>query len=102
MSKTKPTTSPLDVKMVKNDSGKKSVRGYFIALLEELWAEGEGFSGKRPFGNSCWEHEVYRAWVESGHLAGSTDPDGYLEDYDSEAADKLVKQCLTELYAGAK
>jgi hypothetical protein len=31
-----------------------TIRDYLRILLETLWEEGEGFSGKRPFGNSGW------------------------------------------------
>jgi hypothetical protein len=29
------------------------VRGCLVALLAALWHDGEGFSGKRPFGESA-------------------------------------------------
>lgn len=41
-----------------NDAGAETVRDYLKALLAALWNEGEGFSGKRPLGNSGWEHEL--------------------------------------------
>ena len=41
-----------------NDAGASSIRGYLKTLLTTLMAEGEGFSGKRPFGNSGWEYEL--------------------------------------------
>jgi hypothetical protein len=68
-------TSPGD-----NDSGADTIRGYLAALLRELWTDGEGFSGKRPFGNSGWEWDLYAALVRAGFVAGTFDEDGYLED----------------------
>lgn len=31
-----------------NDADAKTVGGYLVALLQTLWNEEEGFSGKRP------------------------------------------------------
>lgn len=38
--------------------GTVSVRFYLISLLLLLWQEGEGFSSKRPFGNSNWYDDL--------------------------------------------
>ncbi len=43
-----------------------SVREYFKALLSVLWDEEEGFSGKRPFGNSGWQSDVGNALEVAG------------------------------------
>ena len=51
----------LSVPMLPNDAEAKTVREYLVALARTVWEEGEGFSGKRPFGNSGWEHEVYNS-----------------------------------------
>lgn len=56
--------------MEPNDSGYATVGGYLTALLATLFWEGEGFSGKRPFGNGGWESDVARAWVRKGLLPG--------------------------------
>src|SRR5689334_2072025 len=69
----------LDLPLPPNDSGADTVRGYLIALLAAVWTEGEGFSGKRPFGNSGWEDDLYAALVRAGMIEGELDPDGYLE-----------------------
>lgn len=68
-----------------NDSGSDTIRGYLVALLRNLWDEGEGFSGKRPFGNSGWEWDLYAALVRAGFIAGTFDEDGYLDDLSSES-----------------
>lgn len=46
-----------------NDAGADTVKEYLVELLSTLWNEGEGFSGKRPFGTSGWEYEL-TAYVE--------------------------------------
>lgn len=89
-------TNILDVPMdkTKNDAGATSVREYLRALLFTLWEEGEGFSGKRPFGNSGWEWELFRALVESKDIRGELDEDGYLQDCDEKAGHALIKQAI--------
>lgn len=60
----------LNCPMGPNDAGADTVKDYLKALLGSLWDEGEGFSGKRPFGNSGWEYELIEALQEQG-LAGN-------------------------------
>ena len=51
----------LSARLADNDANADTVRDYLVALLLEVWSEGEGFSGKRPFGNSGWEYDLYEA-----------------------------------------
>lgn len=78
-----------------------TVKGYLKALLSKLWEEGEGFSGKRPFGNSGWERDLAVPLIQSGYLKGSVDfdEDGYLEDlkFNRNDYDHLVCQLIQEL-----
>lgn len=87
----------LDTPMGKNDAGAGTIREYLGKLLLKVWNEGEGFSGKRPFGNSCWELEIYSALVKSGHVTGGLDDDGYLEDFDEITADHLIAAAIRHL-----
>lgn len=59
-------TLVLDCPMGPNDANAETVRDYLKALLLKVWVQGEGFSGKRPFGNSGWEYDVTDALVEAG------------------------------------
>jgi hypothetical protein len=88
---------PLD----QNDAGAATVRDYLIELLRVLWREEEGFSGKRPFGNSGWVYEVYLPMVRAGFVTGKLDEDGYIEHVDSGAADALIDKAILAL-GGAK
>jgi hypothetical protein len=78
-----------------------TVRGYLAALLAELWCDGEGFSGKRPFGDSGWESELYYPLIRAGVVAGSLDPDGYLDEVDSHTADEKIALAIEALGGAA-
>lgn len=49
-----------------NDAEVKTVGELFRKLLLKVWTEKDEFDGKRPFGNSDWEFEVYEALEEAG------------------------------------
>jgi hypothetical protein len=69
--------------------GNVSIREYLHALLTKLWGEGEGFSGKRPFGNSGWEYDLYRALILAGAVQGELEAEtGYINRISREEQDK--------------
>lgn len=96
-------TSILDIHMNPdtNDAGANTIRGYLVALLAELWEKGEGFSGKRPFGNSGWEHELYRALADDGEIEANyyTYDDGFVEvdGYDTVKGNRLIARAIRDL-----
>lgn len=93
----KPTPQEvLALPMGANDADAETIGGYLRALLLELWTEGEGFSGKRPFGNSGWEFDLYRPLVEAGFVAGEM-IDGYAEIQDRKAADAMIAKAIAAL-----
>lgn len=81
-----------------NDASASSVREYLVNLLLCLWAEGEGFSGKRPFGNSGWQHELYVPLVEHGIVTGVLDEDGFIESVDTTKADLVIRDAIASLF----
>lgn len=84
-----------------NDARASTVGEFLGCLLSALWEENEGFSGKRPLGNSDWQWQVYVAMAKGGFVAGTFDDDGYLEDfpYDQEQkADVLIQQAIKLAY----
>lgn len=87
----------LDVELGDNDSGTPTVRTYLIALLEGVWRDGESFNGKRPFGNSSWQHDLYKPLIAAGLIPGDLDEDGDVEDIDYGVADDLIKRAIAEL-----
>ena len=87
----------LALPMRDNDAGADTVRGYLAELLRVLWREDEGFSGKRPFGNSGWQWEVYRALADGGAIESTRDRWGGDVDLDTRAADVLIDAAIVEL-----
>jgi len=81
-----------------NDADASTVRDYLKALLSTLWTEDEGFSGKRPFGNSGWKYEVYGALVKAGLVKGSLDDEGYVNSCDNSAADAMIQNAISDLF----
>lgn len=63
----------LEIQMPENDAKAATVKDYLKELLNELWREGEGFSGKRPFGNSGWEYDLYAALLRANVIPVDTD-----------------------------
>ena len=90
----------LDLPLPENDSGADTVRGYLVALLTMLWQEGEGFSGKRPFGNSSWEYDLYQPMARAGLITATFDEDGYVDSFPTTRrlkADDLILAAIKAL-----
>jgi len=91
----------LNLPMQENDAGAATIRDYLKALLHVIWSEGEGFSGKRPFGNSGWEHEIGTTLVLAKVAKGkyTIDQDGVTEvhEVDYITVDNIVHALINEL-----
>lgn len=74
-----------------------TMKEFLVNLLLKVWDEEEGFNGKRPFGNSSWQHDVAYGLVKSGIIEGYIDPDGYLEGYDHVKFEKLMQELIKGL-----
>jgi len=94
--------STLDLRF-NSDAGENiTIRDYLYTLLTKVWNEGEGFNGKRPFGNSCWEYELYKPLVESGLVAGNIDEEGFVEDVDCDKANVIVFNLISAVFYGVE
>jgi hypothetical protein len=80
-----------------NDAGADTIGDYLVELLSELWREEEGFSGKRPFGNSGWTLELVKALVVANLIDGEIDEDGYLDSYDDVKANELIALAISSI-----
>lgn len=87
----------LRVPMQQNDANADTIGAYLIRLGHECWLEGEGFDGKRPFGNSGWEYDVLEALVRANLIYGELD-DGCLLDIDEKTGNELIAKAFQALY----
>ena len=78
-----------------------TVKEYLKRLLYALWEEEDGFSGKRPFGNSGWQFDVIFALIEEGYIPGTIeyDENGYVSEvnYNSKEAEDFVLGLIANL-----
>ena len=93
-------TAALELRFDSDAGENLTIRDYLHALLWTLWLQGEGFSGKRPFGNSGWESDIYLPLIKAGYLKGKTDSDGYGYDVDEHEASHMVKQLIYFAFYG--
>lgn len=80
-----------------NQAGAYTIRDYLKALVAAVWQEGEGFSGKRPFGNSGWEYDLYYPLVRDHIVYGQIDAYGDVVDVDRPHADRLIAEAIRSL-----
>lgn len=93
----------LDVRFDSDAGSNITVREYLQALLTTVWEEKESFSGKRPFGNSGWEHEVFTPLVKAGFISGTFDETyaGQWADVDNyDKASDYVSQLILAVFYG--
>lgn len=90
--------SNLDLRFECRDLDREvSIREYLRELLSALWHDGECFSGKRPFGNSGWEYDLYLPLIVAGVIGGNLDEDGYIHDVDASAGHKVIAELIREM-----
>ena len=78
----------LDLPMGVNDVEAATIRDYLKAIVSNVWSKGEGFSGKRPFGNSGWERELYYPLVKAGVATGKLGDGPWIDDITREERDE--------------
>lgn len=83
---------------VSKDPTGPTVRDYFHSLLAKLWAEGENFNGKRPFGDSSWQFDIYAPLIEAGLIPGKLDEDGYVDDIDERIVDPIILGAIAHIF----
>jgi len=74
-----------------------TIREYLVALAQGVWHEHEGFSGKRPFGNSGWKTDVMFALADGGFITGERDEDGNWCDADWDAGEEIIKAAFAKI-----
>ena len=87
----------LDLRLPENDADALTIREYLVNLLGEVWNEGEGFSGKRPFGNSGWENDLLIPLAQAGLISGSLDEEWDDWELDDDAGRELISKAIESL-----
>lgn len=90
-------TAILDLPMGTNDAKAKTIREYLKAILRTLLEEEESFSGKRPFGNSGWQYDLYAPLIKAGAVKGSLDENGYIAECDDKQAERIILSAIEAL-----
>ena len=80
---------------LRTDEG-QTIREYLHSLLKTLWEEEEGFSGKRPFGNSGWTFDLYIPLIRSGLITGDIE-DGYINTVDEKRGHEIIAKLIDYL-----
>lgn len=98
----------LEVRFDSDAGDQLTLRQFLHQLLDALWVEGEGFSGKRPWGNSGWQYGVLDALARAGHIEGAVvlEPNGDPREWvdltpqQEQAGNDLVRQLLAAAFFG--
>ena len=80
----------LDTRFKSDIGDSETIRQYLYQLLRSVWRENEEFSGKRPFGNSGWQYDVYKALVDGGYVSAEFSDSGEILHIDEREADEFV------------
>lgn len=88
----------IEIKMKENSSGKDTLRKYLEKLLITVINEGEGFSGKRAFGDSSWMFEIYETLIQEGLIPGNLDSDGCIHDLNTKTADEFIVKYIKDIF----
>lgn len=97
MSKEYNPRSILGLPMDDNDAGADTIRIYLLKLLDKVWEFDEGFDGKRPFGNSGWRVDLYKALIQADAIDGEIDHHGYVDTCDDFKGDRLIHAAIRSL-----
>jgi hypothetical protein len=79
-----------------------TIREYLRLLLSKVWNREEGFSGKRPFGISNWQYDLYIPLVKANVIDGKIDEDGFLEEVDDKAGHDIINDLIDYLFDDSK
>lgn len=96
----------LAIKLGDNDAGADTIGGYLKELLARVWDEEEGFSGKRPFGNSGWQGDIILPLVDAKLVkgrktiydAGADNEYVEYDDVDYKAGEKIIANCIEYIF----
>lgn len=99
----------LDLRFYDNISLNRDVtiREFLAIMLDKLWVETDCFSGKRPFGNSCWDFPVMAALGKAGAFPATVTKSEYEDEpddvrYDVKVASQFVRGLIAQMCLGGE
>ena len=92
----------LEIRFDSDAGDNLTIREYLETLLSTLWDEQEGFSGKRPFGNSGWEYDLYNPLIKASRIKGKLDENGHIEEVEEVEAKEYVRKLILAAFYGVK
>jgi hypothetical protein len=79
----------LELRFASDAGDDLTVRQYLHELMRKLWDERESFNSKYPFGEDCWEHDLYKPLAKAGIIdLGQLDEDGDPYNWTTEQINK--------------
>lgn len=87
-----------NLKIISDDVGELTLKEYLKLIFSNLWAEGEEFNSKRPFGNSDWQWKVYEAMIREKVIEGTIDDYGDIQDFNEAEAGKIIIDYIREKF----
>ncbi len=87
-----------NIKFYSNDLNREiTIKEYLKELLRTLWIGGESFSGKRPFGNSGWEYDLYLPLIKENIIIGSLDEFECIDSCDTQSGSIVILEIINSL-----
>lgn len=89
----------LKVPMKENDANAETIGHYLKTLLIAVLEEQEGFSGKRPFGNSGWFRDLVEPLVLAKKIEGRYDEEfDSIDDFNEDEAVAVLIEAIEDLF----
>lgn len=83
----------LDIRIDVQGHGNMTLKEYFHQVLKAAWIEGYA-RGLNVLGTGSFRSPVYGALIQHGFIQGKLDDDGFIVEFDEEAADKFVRKVI--------
>lgn len=87
----------LALPMLQNEADAPTIGDYLKELMWLLFAEGECFNPKNPFGKDYWESDLYKALIYNKVCEGEIDEYGCFDYKDTEQADRIIFEAIESM-----
>jgi hypothetical protein len=84
----------LALPMIQNEADAPTIGDYLKELMWLLFAEGECFNPKNPFGKDYWESDLYKALIYNKACKGEVDEYDCIEGVNQTDLDNLVFEAI--------